>query len=50
MYNRKECKPEETVKKIKIILKKYKINVVEKEMININNYNYFINYIILNIS
>ncbi len=37
MYNRKECKPEETVKKIKIILKKYKINVVEKEMININN-------------
>ena len=37
MYNRKECKPEETVKKIKRILKKFKINVTEKEMININN-------------
>lgn len=37
MYNRKECKPEETVKKIKRILKKCKIDVVEKEMININN-------------
>ncbi len=37
MYNRKECKPEETVKKIKKILKKFEINVVEKEIININN-------------
>ena len=37
MYNRKECKPEETVKKIKRILKKFKINVIEKEIININN-------------
>lgn len=37
MYNRKECKPEETIKTIKKILKKLKINVIEKEIININN-------------
>lgn len=37
MYNRKECKPEDTVKKIKKILKNNKINVVEKKIININN-------------
>jgi len=36
-YNRKDCPPVDTIKKIKKILKKYNIKVKEGKVININN-------------